>query len=258
MIYSDQLNNKINLYQSPKRIISVVPSQTELLYDLGLDSEVVGITKFCIHPEKWFRSKTRVGGTKQLNLELIRDIEPDLIIANKEENSQQELEILMKEFPVWITDIKTLNDAYEMIEQISVITNQHNQSVVINQQIKNEFLKLKNFKALTAAYFIWNEPLMTIGNDTFINEMMKHCGFKNVFGKNNRYPKVTENDLQKANPEFILLSSEPYPFKEKHKAYFQNICPQSKVLLVDGEMFSWYGSRLIKSPAYFLELRKNL
>ncbi len=254
----DQLGRNVELKKPPQRIISIVPSQTELLYDLGLDTEVVGITKFCIHPEKWFQSKTRVGGTKQLNLETIRKIQPDLIIANKEENTQQQLEILMKEFPVWISDIKSLNDAYEMIEQIGVITNRHNQSVAINQQIKNEFSKLENFKAITAAYFIWNEPLMTIGNDTFINEMMKHCCFKNVFEKNNRYPEITESDLQKINPELILLSSEPYPFKEKNKAYFQNVCPQSKVLLVDGEMFSWYGSRLIKSPASFIQLRKNL
>src|SRR5436190_20217614 len=107
----DQLGRNIELSGTPQRIISLVPSQTELLFDLGLDKEVIGITKFCIHPDEWFRNKTRVGGTKQLNLETIRNLQPDLIIANKEENTQEQLEILMSEFPVWISDIKTLEDA---------------------------------------------------------------------------------------------------------------------------------------------------
>ena len=102
-IYSDQLNRAIELNHPPQKIISLVPSQTELLFDLGLDTEVIGITKFCIHPNSWFRNKTRIGGTKQLNLQLIRNLQPDLIIANKEENTQAELEILMQEFKVWIS-----------------------------------------------------------------------------------------------------------------------------------------------------------
>lgn len=257
-VFTDQLDRSVVLNATPQRIISIVPSQTELLFDLGLDKEVIGITKFCIHPVEWFRGKTRVGGTKQLNLELIRDLQPDLIIANKEENTQQELEILMQEFPVWISDIQTLEDASEMIEQIGLITNQHVKSISINQQIRDEFSKLKNFHSITAAYFIWNDPMMSVGKDTFINEIMKLCGFINVFSDQARYPEITGSDLRKANPEFILLSNEPFPFKEKHIAHFQNICPYAKVLLVDGEMFSWYGSRLIKAPSYFLKLRRNL
>ncbi len=254
----DQIGRIVELNKTPKRIITLVPSQTELLFDLGLDKEVVGITKFCIHPQEWFRNKKRVGGTKQLNLELIRSLKPDLIIANKEENNQVQLEILMNEFPVWISDIATLADAYWMIEQIGLITNRSEKAASIISGISNQFVKIKTTSTASAAYLIWQEPMMTIGGDTFINEMMKYAGFINVFSNYKRYPEIIEADIKKLNPEFILLSSEPFPFKEKHFEQYRIICPQSKVVLVDGEMFSWYGSRLLKAPSYFTSLRKNL
>ncbi len=257
-MFTDQLQRKIGLEQTPQKIISLVPSQTELLFDLGLDKQVIGITKFCVHPDQWFRNKTRVGGTKQLNMDLIRNLQPDLIIANKEENSQDQLELLMQQFNVWVSDIKTLNDAFTMIEQIGIITNTHHKAVAINQKIKIEFSKLKNFIPAKAAYFIWHEPMMSIGNDTFINHLMQQGGFKNVFDSLNRYPEITTTDLQKVNPQFILLSSEPFPFKEKHVAHYHQLCPDAKIILVDGELFSWYGSRLIKAPAYFCELQVDI
>ena len=257
-IYTDQLGRSIELYHPPQKIISLVPSQTELLFDLGLDKEVIGITKFCIHPEQWFRSKTRVGGTKQLNLELIRHLKPDLIIANKEENTQSQLELLMQEFNVWISDIKTLHDAYFMIEQVGLITSHPKEADLLTSQIADEFSKLKNISTASASYFIWHEPLMSVGSDTFINHLMQHCGFTNVFKHLQRYPEIKAEDLRKANPEFILLSSEPFPFKEKHITYYQQMCPHAKILLVDGELFSWYGSRLTKAPAYFNKLHNIL
>ena len=125
-------------------------------------------------------------------------------------------------------------------------------------QIQIEFSKLRNFTPVTAAYFIWNDPMMSVGNDTFINDMMKRFGLINVFADLIRYPEITVQDLQKANPELILLSSEPFPFMEKHISQYQKINPQSKIILVDGELFSWYGSRLIKAPAYFMSLRSRI
>ena len=98
MIFTDQIGHSFELKTSPKRIISVVPSQTELLFDLALNDKVIGITKFCIHPKEWFRNKVRVGGTKNLNLAKIAALKPDLIIANKEENTQSEIEELQKHY----------------------------------------------------------------------------------------------------------------------------------------------------------------
>lgn len=257
--FTDQLNRKIELSSPPKRIISLVPSQTELLYDLGLRDEVVGITKFCVHPEEWFRSKTRIGGTKKYDFEKIRALQPDLIIGNKEENEQVQIEELMKDYNVWMSDIYKLKDAYDMITRIGALVGKQQEATNLKLQIESEFQKILNPKSefLNVAYFIWNNPYMVAGNNTFINEMLRVCGFRNVF-QETRYPEINVKQLADANPEVILLSSEPYPFKEKHIQEFKEICPNAKVLIVDGEIFSWYGSRLLQAPAYFGQLIEEI
>ena len=272
-VFTDQLNRKINLPSKPIRIISLVPSQTELLYDLGLRDEVVGITKFCIHPEEWFRSKTRVGGTKKYDYEKIKALQPDLIIGNKEENEKEQIEALMKLplykggkgdcIPVWMSDIYTLKDACDMITRIGTLVGKQQEATNLKLEIESKFNQFQshqlttNNQQLNVAYFIWNNPYMVTGNNTFINEMLKVCGLKNVF-EEPRYPEVNAKQLAEANPELILLSSEPYPFKEKHIQQFKEICPNAKVLIVDGEIFSWYGSRLLKAPAYFKQLIESI
>lgn len=262
MLFTDQLNRKINLPSKPQRIISLVPSQTELLYDLGLCDEVVGITKFCVHPEEWFRSKTRVGGTKKYDFEKIKALNPDLIIGNKEENDKEQIEELMKDYNVWMSDIYNLKDASDMITRIGTLVGKQQEATNLKLEIESKFNTFLNFRNNTSeirnvAYFIWNKPYMVAGNKTFINEMLKVCGFKNVF-EQERYPEINAEQLAKANPEIILLSSEPYPFKEKHIQEFKAICPNAKVLIVDGEIFSWYGSRLLQAPAYCKQLIERI
>ncbi len=264
-LFTDQLNRKLELQSVPRRIISLVPSQTELLYDLGLRDEVVGITKFCVHPAEWFRSKMRVGGTKKYDFEKIQLLAPDLIIGNKEENEQQQMEMLMSKYPVWMSDIYTLNDALDMITNVGEIVER---SLLANQlklKIETEFALLEKFKIQLpamrpkkVAYFIWRQPFMVAGGNTFINNLLECCGFKNVFSSDEfmRYPEITAKQLEQADPDIILLSSEPYPFKEKHLMEFKNICKNAAVYTVDGELFSWYGSRLIQAPSYFINLIK--
>ena len=242
----------------PKRIISVVPSQTELLFYLGLNKEVVGITKFCIHPVDKFKSTTKVGGTKQLNIAQIKALNPDLIIANKEENERSQLEELMRYFPVWISDIYDLPGALDMIERVGSIVNRTTEAIKLSKAITQQFNGLKPaIQPLRVAYFIWRKPYMMAGQHTFIDNMLQKCGLINVF-ELQRYPEVDESSLRKANPDVILLSSEPYPFKEKHIAELKNIVPSAIVKLVDGEMFSWYGSRLLVAPQYFDGLISSL
>jgi ABC-type Fe3+-hydroxamate transport system substrate-binding protein len=254
-VLTDQLGRTISLQNFPKRIISIVPSQTELLYDLRSDKEVIGITKFCVHPEKWFRSKTRVGGTKQLNLKIIHELDPDLIIANKEENTKEQIDELEKHFPVWISDIKTLNDALVMINAVGEITGTQVAAQKIVLQIIKNFAELKpKIPKIKTAYFIWRDPYMVAGGDTFINEMINYCGFDNIFSKDERYPETNIEELLKKDCELLLLSSEPFPFKQKHIEELQSQLPSVKIILVDGEMFSWYGSRLIHAPLYFNQL----
>ncbi len=261
----DQMGRSVTIPVMPGRIVSVVPSQTELLFHLGLDKEVVGITKFCVHPELWFRHKKRIGGTKKLHLEEIRALQPDLIIANKEENQQEDITALMAEFPVWISDIQTLEDALQMIRQVGAITGRALQGQQLSQLIQQEFAALAaslppNPAPMYAAYFIWRNPWMTVGSDTFIHDMLKACGLQPVFAEARRYPAVSLEELQAAfsqvppAQQLVLLSSEPYPFKEAHIAEIRAVLPEAQILLVDGEMFSWYGSRLLESPRYFKQL----
>ena len=243
MKFTDQLGREITLENFPKRIISLVPSQTELLADLGLVNEVAGITKFCVHPENWFRSKTRIGGTKKINFEKIAALKPDLIIGNKEENEKEQIEELMKNYPVWMSDIKTLDDAMEMIKKVGELTGKKSASENIVQKVLSEFSKLNSeikFPEKTAAYFIWKNPWMAAGNNTFINYLLKLCNWKNVFeNQKSRYPEITLHDLAEKKPEIVFLSSEPYPFKEKHITELQSVLPHAKILTVDGELFSW-------------------
>ena len=265
MKFIDQMNHRVELFDTPKRIVSVVPSQTELLYCLGLHKEVVGITKFCIHPPEWFMSKRKVGGTKTIDIEKVKALNPDLIIGNKEENSQEQIEELMDWFPVWMSDISTLADACDMIVRVGKIMGKQQQSIVLKLQIEQAFRSfLDNFLANNnpgrVAYFIWKKPYMVVGTGTFISHMLECCGFKNVFSSDSdsRYPEVNLEQLTALQPQYIFLSSEPYPFKEKHVEEFSRVCPLAKILIVDGEIFSWYGSRLLKAPAYFRQLMENI
>jgi ABC-type Fe3+-hydroxamate transport system substrate-binding protein len=259
--FYDQLGREIRIPFPPKRIISLVPSQTELLYDLGLDQEIVGITKFCIHPHDKCKTKAKVGGTKNININKINILVPDLIIANKEENDELQIKELIKSYPVWISDIKTLNDAYRMMETVGEMVNRKDKMIALVEQIKLEILnnqalqKESTSDVRNAVYLIWRHPYIVVGNDTFINTMVEVAGFTNVFIDKIRYPEITIDQLKERSPHYILLSSEPFPFKEKHQVEFQAEFPDSKVLLVDGEMFSWYGSHLLKAPSYFSTLR---
>lgn len=255
-VFTDQIGRIVEVPFPPGRIVSLVPSQTEWLYDLGLDEEVVGITKFCIHPEHWYRTKTRVGGTKQLHLDIIRKLQPDLILANREENEKSQLEELMPEFPVWVSDIYTLADALQMMLTLGEMTQRETRAKALVQQICIAFEKLEKRVSsrqvtLRAAYFIWYRPWMVAASHTFIDHLLQRCGFQNAFAHLERYPQVEASDIMQVKPELILLSSEPFPFKAIHQQALQSLLPEAACYFVDGEMFSWYGSRLLYAPDYF-------
>ena len=243
----DQLNRTVHVAESPQRIVSTVPSQTELLADLGLEREVVGITKFCTSPNSWFRSKQRIGGTKTLKREAIASLEPDLILANKEENDQAQLEWLMARFPVWVSDVRTLGHATAMIASVGQLTQRETEAGQIVGRITDRFHQLAlPTVPIRTAYLIWNNPFMGINADTFIHSMLQASGCINVFAHRNdsRYPVVSEEALIEAQPELVLLSSEPFPFNEAHCDAMRLLLPDARVMLADGAMFSWYGSRL--------------
>ncbi|PRX41056.1 ABC transporter substrate-binding protein [Salegentibacter salegens] len=255
MEVKDQLQRKIFLPKTPKRIISLVPSQTELLVDLGMEENLVGITKFCVHPKYLRKVKTIVGGTKQVTLEKIKALKPDIILCNKEENTKEMVEKLEEVAPVHVSDIVKIEDAFELMNQYGKIF--HKEALVetmvnsVRKKIAALQEQLKDKPVRKVAYFIWKKPLMVTGKDTFINELLKLNKFENVFAES-RYPETSLKELKAKNPDLLLLSSEPFPFEEKHKKYFSDLNVEIK--LVDGEYFSWYGSRLIKAMDYFKTL----
>lgn len=249
------MGREVRIPFPPRRIVSLVPSQTELLYDLGL--EPVGITKFCIHPADKVGSAMKIGGTKKLDLAKIRQLAPDLIIGNKEENEEIQIRELMAEFPVWMSDIHTLPEALEMIRACGDITDTKIPAAQLAEGIRSRFEELQARPPSTCAYLIWKDPYMAAGKETFIDDILNRAGFRNVIGQS-RYPEISTDDLLNAGPDHIFLSSEPYPFKEQHADEFRRLLPQSNVSVVDGEMFSWYGSRLLLTADYLEGLNRSL
>jgi ABC-type Fe3+-hydroxamate transport system substrate-binding protein len=263
MEFTDQMQRVFTLDKTPKRIISLVPSQTELLYDLGLEDRLVGITKFCVHPYHLKSTKTIVGGTKNIKLEKIKALQPDIILCNKEENTKEIVETLEKLFPVHVSDVKTIDESITMISQYGKMFRCNTEASKINDKIR---FQLKDFQEFVKdipvqkiAYFIWRNPWMVAGKDTFINYLLKLCKFENIYESHGRYPEVAIKKIRlQGNPEIVMLSSEPYPFKEEHAFELGRFTHHAKTVFVDGEYFSWYGSRLVKAFAYFKQLHKSL
>ncbi|HKL19066.1 MAG TPA: helical backbone metal receptor [Halalkalibaculum sp.] len=229
------------------RIVSLVPSLTELLVDLGLKKQLVGRTRFCVHPKNEVDDIPIVGGTKNPRLDKIRDANPDYIVANKEENKREHINELRQEFEVNLTDIATIEDALITIHELGKELGAEDESEKLIRQINEVLDDIPEEPPLRTAYLIWKDPYMTVGKDTYIHNVMKHWKLENVFGDETRYPKVTFYDITEKDPELILLSSEPYPFKEKHLAEFEEAFPNTRILLTEGEWFSWYGSHMLHS-----------
>lgn len=263
IILADQLGTQHIFETSPRRIISLVPSQTELLYDLGLEDRIVGITKFCVHPYHFKSTKKIVGGTKKVHYEKIRLLQPDIIICNKEENTKEIVEELRKICPVWVTDIITIEDNFRMISDFGQLFNCRIEAQKWNDKLAFALSDFKNFikdkRVKKSAYFIWKNPYMVAGSDNFINELLKLNHFKNSYDTLGRYPEIHIEKMQEeGNPEIIFLSSEPFPFKKEDGHEIAQFVPDVPIILVDGEMFSWYGSRLLKAFDYFKKLHKTL
>lgn len=262
-VFFDQLNREVILDEPPTRIVSLVPSQTELLVDLGLKDQLLGITKFCVHPEGLRREKTVVGGTKQVHLDRIKQLQPDIILCNKEENTLQMVQDLEKVAPVHVSDVFSIDGAVELIQEYGEIFETKTKASKITGEILNRsaaFQKsILDSPIRKVAYFIWQNPWMVAGKNTFIDHLLQVNKFKNAFSEGvSRYPEVTFEMLREKEVDFVLLSTEPFPFKEKHKKIFQEEVKKAAVHIVDGEYFSWYGSRLIQAFEYFRKLHEEL
>lgn len=235
------------------KIISLVPSITKTLFDLGLDHhDLVGRTKFCIHPAEKLKDIPIIGGTKNINIDKILALKPDLIIANKEENVKEQVEELAQYFRVWVSDIANLKDNENFLWELGMVLKKRSEAEKINKEITAIFDNFKENKPKKAAYLIWQNPLMTIGGDTFINEILEKIGFENIFKDHKRYLEINLEDIK--NADYLFLSTEPFPFNEKHVLELQKLLPKIKILLVDGEAFSWFGSHIAEFEEYYKAL----
>ena len=253
MQVQDQLGRNFQLKETPKRIISLVPSQTELLVDLGLREQLVGITKFCVHPVELRKEVEIVGGTKEVKLEKIAQLQPDLILCNKEENTFDMVTLLEQIAPVHVSDISTIEESLALIKQYGEIFSVEENAKRLIAKIQAGLKDFQEFfndkKPLKVAYFIWRKPWMVAGGDTFIDHLLQLNHFENIFAETPRYPEVDLHRLAEA--DLVLLSSEPFPFQEKHMEELSEFVEPEKIKLIDGEFFSWYGSRLAKAFSYF-------
>ena len=250
----DAMGREVQLAPPARRIVSLVPSQTELLHDLGLDEEVVGLTTFCARPPGWRARKARLGGTKAVARERLLALHPDLVLANQEENTREDVEWLAARVPVYVTRVATLDEALSMIRAVGTLVDRAACADELAVAIAAGFAALANLPARRAAYLIWRRPWMVAGGDTFIADVMRRGGLVNVFADRPRYPAVDAAELRAAAPELLLCSSEPFPFGSAHARELEAAVPGARALQVDGELFSWYGSRLRYTPDYLRRL----
>ena len=263
MIYKDSLDRTVQIEKLPQRIISLVPSLTELLHDLGLEKRIVGITKYCVHPYHYQSVKTKVGGTKKVKFDVIQELQPDFILCSKEENTPEMVSVLEKIAPVFVSDVSSFQEALELIEKLGEIMGKR---IEAQQLLAKIHLKYQNFKAylsqkrpIKSAYFIWKDPWMVAGNGTFIHDMMSINRLDNVFASKDRYPEISIKHLKlQGNPELLLFSSEPYQFSENDAYEVLHENEKMLTIMVDGTYFSWYGSRLLKAFDYFKTLQEKI
>lgn len=246
----DHLGRVLQVQPEPQRIISLCPSQTATLYDLGLGSRIVGRTHFCIHPGEQVENAVKVGGTKQLKMERVHELKPDLIIAEKEENTKEMVEALDADYPVYVTEVHDLKSSIQMIKDLGDITGRFEAGDTLATEVQAAFREvLPLTPKMKCLYFIWRKPWMVAGRGTFIDSVLQICGLSNLI-EDDRYPELSLDEIGKIAPEVVLLSSEPFPFAKKHILELKEVLPNTSFYLVDGEMFSWYGSRMRLAPAY--------
>ena len=255
-IVIDHLGRNVAFKFPPKKIISLSPAITETLYELELSSQIVGRTEYCIYPKDQVRNAKIVGGTKEINVGKIHELKPDLVIVEKEENTKEIVEMLEKHYPVYVMEVQSISDSYNMITSIGDLTNRKKEANCLIRKIQLEFSSLPKITDMTAAYLIWKDPYMVAGKDTYIQSVLAEIGFINPFlNRQSRYPIVTIEDLKNAKLDYVLLASEPYSFKNKHKDDILDMMPKTKATIVDGEMF-WYGARMLKAAKYFNQFFK--
>lgn len=255
----DALGQHHQVAQSSPRIVSLVPSLTELLFDLGLGSYVVGRTGFCIHPATQVAAVPKVGGTKDVNIEKIRRLAPTHLIVNIDENEKPTVDMLTEFVPhIIVTHPITSRDNLALYDLFGSIFNVPDAATALMQAFELAYAQVQPATPPERVlYCIWRDPWMSIGPDTYISHMLALKGWQHwqFAGNPARYPVFEWDQLPLAQIDRILLSSEPYRFTAAHCAQLQQTL-QRPVQCVDGEMLSWYGSRAVQGLVYLQNITK--
>ena len=240
------------------RILSLCPSLTELVFDLGAGAELVGITRYCIHPAEGVRRVEQVGGTKDPSLERIVALRPDIVLLNQEENRLEDAERLEDAGLHCLTTFPhDLPETAEMVRVIAAALGRApaGEAIAGDIEVRAERVRAAaaGAPALPFAYLIWRKPWMSVNRDTFTDALLRNAGGANVFGGHpERFPSVSAQELAAAAPELVLLSSEPFPFEARHGLELARLTglPETCFRLVDGELLSWHGSRTPRGIDY--------
>ena len=247
----------LELSAAPRRIVSLIPSTTELLCALGLADALVGVTVYCVEPRDVVRGKARVGGEKDPDLAAIRALAPDLVVANVEENRREDVDALRAAgIPVWVTYPRTVAEGLAMIRELGEVTGVRDRARALLDTLEPLYAAARGRAARRAPvsvfYPIWRQPWMTIGADTYVHDLLATCGGANVFADLARYPTITLDDMAARGPEVILLPDEPFRFRRAHLRDFDAFAGvpavrDGRIHLVDGKPFSWHGPRLAEA-----------
>ncbi|RZA13014.1 MAG: hypothetical protein EOP10_30450 [Proteobacteria bacterium] len=233
----------------PRRIISLVPSLSETVVRQGLRSELVGCTQFCVEPADLHRTAKVVGGTKDFDLDLIRSLAPTHILANQEENPKELVEILQKEFPLLLTFPKGPYEVPSMLYDMENFLRTSQIFSPLAQELENAFQSLQTLRTPKRfLYFIWREPYMLAGRDTYISRLLEVFGWRNAYEGSERYPEITVGEMKQLSIDTIFLSTEPYPFRKRDAARLRGEWPECpEIVKIDGRLMSWYGSASLEA-----------
>ena len=248
----------MELARPPRRIVSLVPSTTELLCALGLEDALVAVTVYCVEPRDVVRGKVRIGGEKNPDLEKIRALDPDLVVANIEENRREDIDRLRGwSIPVWVAYPRTVAEGIGFIGELGELTGAEPRARALLRELASLHDRVQSANArrppVAVFYPIWRGPYMTINGDTYIHDMLRVCGGRNIFaGRPERYPTVTLDEVAALRPEVILLPDEPFRFRQAHVADFADYpdvpaVRDGRIHLVDGKPFSWHGPRIAEA-----------
>ena len=238
---------------APRRIVSLVPSLTEALFALGVGSSVVGRTRYCTQPPRAVGRIPKVGGTKKVDVSRVLSLDPDLVVAVREENRREEVETLAEAgVPVFLGVPETVEGAVEMLRDLARRVDAPLAGAMLGP-VERVLGRLDGATGVSCRVFvpIWKGPYMSVGSDTYVHDVLRVCGGENVCGGAARYPVVALAEVEAARPEVVLLPDEPYPFSVEDLPEFYSLdvpaAREDRIHLVDGKLLTWYGPRMAGS-----------